>query len=117
MPCETVVWKVLPLIRRELVNIFVTKHGMSQKEAAQHFGLTESAISQYMRNKRGCLELNDERFDRQLKMSADVLFGDVKTDNLEYEICRLCHLIQDGPCWKDIHDKKVSKVLPEDEKK
>jgi len=117
MPCETVVWKVLPLIRRELVNIFVTKHGMSQKEAAIHFNLTESAVSQYMRKKRGCLELNDERFDRQLIMSADVLHGDDKTENLQYEICRLCHLIQDGPCWADIHKKKVIKDLPENNKK
>jgi len=110
MPCETVVWKVLPLIRRELVNVFINKYGMSQKEAAQHFNLTESAISQYMRNKRGCLKLNDERFDRQLTMSADILIGDVKPENMQYEICRLCHLIQDGPCWDDIRDKKESKV-------
>ena len=63
MPQEVEVWYLLPALRRELARCFVTKHALSQKEAASLLGLTESAISQYLSQKRA----HDMKFSKQEK--------------------------------------------------
>ncbi|NJL44492.1 MAG: hypothetical protein HC945_04245 [Nitrosarchaeum sp.] len=53
MPQEVEVWYLLPAIRRELVKIFTGKLGLTQKQAAGKLELTEAAVSQYLKKKRG----------------------------------------------------------------
>jgi predicted transcriptional regulator len=53
MPQEIEVWYVIPALRRELAKSFVKDHKMSQKKAAEMLGITEAAISQYLKDKRG----------------------------------------------------------------
>jgi len=51
-PQEVVVWYVLPALRREFV-ISLKENGLKQKEIASILGITEPAVSQYIKNKRG----------------------------------------------------------------
>ena len=51
-PCEVIVWYVIPTIRAELAKELV-KMGMSQKEISARLGITQSAVSQYIKDKRG----------------------------------------------------------------
>ncbi|NQV91209.1 helix-turn-helix domain-containing protein [Candidatus Woesearchaeota archaeon] len=51
-PQEIEVWYVLPAVRRELVRA-LKKDGLSQKKIAEILNVTESAISQYLSEKRG----------------------------------------------------------------
>ena len=53
MPQEIEVWYVLPAIRRELARSLINDYGLSQKKAANRLGITEAAISQYVKAKRG----------------------------------------------------------------
>ena len=52
MPQEVEVFYLIPALRKELAHLFVSEHGLSQREAAAILGLTESAISQYLKDKR-----------------------------------------------------------------
>jgi uncharacterized protein len=51
MPQEIAVWYVIPAIRKELSG-YLTRKGLSQKSVAQILGVTESAVSQYLKSKR-----------------------------------------------------------------
>ena len=51
-PQEVEVWFVLPALRRLFV-LSLKKQGLKQKKIALILGITEPAISQYLRNKRG----------------------------------------------------------------
>ena len=51
LPQELEVWYIIPAIRRELCREMV-KTGSSQKEIAAQLGVTESAVSQYVHDKR-----------------------------------------------------------------
>lgn len=53
MPQEIEVWYVIPALRRELAKSFIKDHEMSQKKAAEILGITEAAVSQYVKDKRG----------------------------------------------------------------
>jgi len=52
MPQEVEVFYLIPALRKELSHLFVTEHSLSQREAAGILGLTESAVSQYLKDKR-----------------------------------------------------------------
>jgi len=62
MPQEIEVWYILPAIRKEIA-IEMKKLGLKQNEIAQKLGLTEAAVSQYLKGKRG----NDVDLDKEIK--------------------------------------------------
>ena len=51
-PQEVEVWFVLPALRRQYV-LFLKENGLKQKEIANLMNLTEAAVSQYLKKKRG----------------------------------------------------------------
>ena len=114
MDCEIAVWNVLPVIRRELACTLVEEYGMKQTEVARRFGLTEAAISQYMKRKRGSMDVEDEMFKKQLLMSAEIISEGSDLNKLKYEICRLCQLLRNSTCWEEITEAGGKKDFSED---
>ena len=52
IPQQVEIYYIIPAIRREMSRALVGM-GMSQKQAAQKLGITEAAVSQYIKSKRG----------------------------------------------------------------
>lgn len=97
IPCELVVWYVLPTIRREVAKELVKTHNLSQAEVARRFGVTDAAISQYLKKKRGENQLIDESpqydiFEKEIKVSAEL----IATNKSEFatEMCRICTVVK-----------------------
>ncbi len=93
IPCEIVVWYVLPMIRRELSRELVQAHGMTQAEVARMFGVTDAAISQYLKKKRGSMpEVEEiplyEDFLAEIRRSAESISS--HRSDFYSEMCRLC---------------------------
>ena len=99
-PQEVEVWFVLPALRRQFV-IALKKQGMKQKEIASLMNLTEPAVSQYLKNKRGdSIEFTQEieknieesckRIDNEKKFKKEFqnLLKKVRVSKF---ICRVCH--------------------------
>ena len=53
MPQEIEVWYIIPAVRRELAKSMV-KIGLKQKQIAVTLGITEAAVSQYLKLDRYC---------------------------------------------------------------
>ena len=53
MPQEIEVWYLIPALRKELSKIFIKDYGLAQKKAAELLGISEAAVSQYVKEKRG----------------------------------------------------------------
>ncbi|MBW2985357.1 hypothetical protein KY313_01765 [Candidatus Woesearchaeota archaeon] len=53
MPQEIEVWYLIPALRKELSRIFIRDYGLAQKKAAELLGISEAAVSQYVKEKRG----------------------------------------------------------------
>lgn len=81
MPQELEVWYLLPALRRELAKEFVNNNDLSQKEVSDILGLTESAISQYLKEKRA----NEIKFNSQelkiIKETASKMLKDRKNSS------------------------------------
>lgn len=109
MPQEIEVWYLIPGIRRELAKAFLGK-GMSQKKISELLGITESAVSQYLKEKRGS-EMKFE--DSELKL-IEAAAERIVDDNIEAnkEIYDLCIKFRgsDSLCeFHRSHDSTVKK--------
>ncbi|MFW9813701.1 MAG: transcriptional regulator [Candidatus Thorarchaeota archaeon] len=52
-PCESIVSAVLPAIRSLIARELIENHSMTQTQVAEILGTTQSAVSQYQKQKRG----------------------------------------------------------------
>jgi hypothetical protein len=98
-PCEIITWELLPVIRRELAKTLIKDHGLTQRKAAEHLGLTEATVSRYISGKRAHENSLNKHLLKEIKVSATrIMEGD--TDTVINETCRLCHLAQDAGALK-----------------
>ncbi|MBN2367800.1 hypothetical protein JXC34_02185 [Candidatus Woesearchaeota archaeon] len=89
-PQEIIVWYVLPALRRELA-LSLKRKGMKQKEIALVIGVTEPAVSQYLKSKRANdIEFNREIID-EIKNAANQMTSDMTCHR--YELQHLLNLI------------------------
>ncbi|WP_340820628.1 helix-turn-helix domain-containing protein [Methanolobus sp. WCC4] len=98
LPCQRIVWDVLPAIRaaiaEELVNC-----GLSQQEVARELDMAPSAVSQYLSKKRGYRIV----FDDDIKSAIHTLAEDMQkgtVDDLSGRICEICRQLRqdEGQC-------------------
>ena len=89
MPQELEVWYIIPAIRREFAKVMLNK-GLKQKQIAEVLGVTEAAVSQYMKSKRAKDIKFKENVAREIEHSVDriVLGGCVVRET--QKICDLC---------------------------
>jgi len=107
MPCEIIIWYVLPGIRREITKNMI-KNGLTQKEAAKKLGITDAAVSQYLSEKRGGVEIKDRKILGEIKDSAKRIVAGDKSTMME-ETCRICNLIKSRKNAVTLQLKKTEK--------
>jgi predicted transcriptional regulator len=88
--CEKILWDVLPCIRRELA-VNLKKRGLKHKEIAQKIGVSTSAISQYLMDKRGCHDMLKKEIALEIQKSTNYLLNG---NDIIKEMCRLCRVIR-----------------------
>ena len=75
-PSEIIYWEILPAIRKELV-VSLKELGLKQKEIADILNVTPSAISQYLKKKRGSFKFENS-FKTEIKKTAKVIAKEKK---------------------------------------
>jgi predicted transcriptional regulator len=93
VPCEVIIWYLLPAIRKEIIKSMIKEHDMNQRKTAKMLGLSDAAVSQYLGKKRANLEIKDKEVLEAIGKAADRIVngGD---DEVSIEICNLCNLIR-----------------------
>ena len=106
-PCELIGWYLLPGVRAELAREML-KLGLSQKEVSEKLGMTQPAISQYLRRKRG----NEIKFNKQInseirKLAKSAAMG-CNTSDQVFKICKICMAIRRDKALCELHMKHNS---------
>lgn len=102
IPCEIIVWQVLPVIRREFAKSMIENHKLTQKKTAEKLGLTEAAVSRYISGKRGTSEILDGEILSEITKSVNEIVEGNGTSMIE-ETCRICNLIKTSGIIKGIN--------------
>ena len=91
--CEYMIWRGLPVIRKEIAESMIKDFGLNQKEAAQKLGLTPPAVCSYISKKRGRIDISDDIILEEIKLSAGniIEYGEA---SILSETCRICKLLR-----------------------
>lgn len=111
LPCELVVFDVLPTARGELVKELVKVHGYSQAKVAVMFGVTSAAISQYIKGLRGGNKYIDSSvyrnaFYEYVAGSAERI---TKGADVTDELCKICNFVKRVGMLDEIYIMKGAK--------
>jgi len=87
-PCEIISWHVLPAVRREIATYLINEKHVSRKIVSQKLGLTEAAICQYLKHKRGGTHKFNEHDIKKIKEMADLLIVSEKGFDKMCVVCK-----------------------------
>lgn len=93
LPCQEVVWDLLPAIRAALAAALVRK-GHSQLQAARLLETAPAAISQYLSGKRGYRIEFDDDIKAEIERAADELASGDDAD-VPARLCAICRSIRE----------------------
>ncbi|PIN86140.1 transcriptional regulator [Candidatus Woesearchaeota archaeon CG10_big_fil_rev_8_21_14_0_10_44_13] len=86
MPQEIEVWYIIPAIRRELVREMINL-GLKQNKIAEVLGITPSAVSQYVKQKRAKEVIFTDEIMDEIRKSARIVADD--PERLIFEVQKL----------------------------
>jgi predicted transcriptional regulator len=105
-PLEIEYWFILPAIRRELA-IRLLEKNLKQRDIAEIVGMTEAAVSQYIKGNRGRLTIKDNGNEHDIELpqwlkdeigdSAGIIFDDQSESIFIKETNRIMQIIRSKP--------------------
>ena len=104
-PCELIVWYVIPTIRAELAKEMI-KLGLSQKEVSERLGITQSAVSQYVKDKRGKGIPVNKEVRKAIKSLAKEITAGNTTQEVIPGICAVCAIVKSSGSLCDLHRRE-----------
>jgi predicted transcriptional regulator len=92
LPCQKIVWEVLPAIRAAIA-VELVQRGVTQVEASRMLEIVPSAVSQYLSGKRGYRIV----FENEAQELIEQIAGDLKDGkeiDLAQRICEVCRQLR-----------------------
>lgn len=102
--CDSMVRRVLPAVRAEMVFRLVHEEGLSQSDAAKKLGITRAAVSQYLSRKRGDADVEMTPAMNALIDRWTMAVNGTQEGITLCDICQ-CAMKQDGQRKKDLFRK------------
>lgn len=106
-PQEVEVWYIIPAIRREMAAV-MKDFGVKSREIAKLLDVTEAAVSQYGKSKRGCEVVFPGDVKERISLAAERVMR--KPSRLVEETTAVCSLIRKKGVLCKVH-RRVSKDL------
>jgi predicted transcriptional regulator len=112
-PCEAVVKTVLPNIRALIAKELSENYHMRQADVAKLLGISQSAVSMYVRKNRGIgINLEKERdvHERIIWLSERIFDGSITQEEYISKVCEICKLVRSRGLLCPLH-KQYAKPL------
>ncbi len=82
----------VPSVRAEIARELASSHKLSQTEISGMIGVTQPAVSQYLRQIRGKVSFNDDVLLQIRNVCERIINGKIDRDGLETELYNICRL-------------------------
>ncbi|MFQ6009804.1 MAG: transcriptional regulator [Candidatus Aenigmatarchaeota archaeon] len=96
--CEIVVQDVLPAVRALVAKELMEKYTMTQTDVAERLGVTQAAVSQYIRHLRGYKVkalVKDSAVMKEIdKLAKAIAHGEMNAIVAMNELCLICRIIR-----------------------
>lgn len=102
---------ILPVVRAVMSKELITEHKMNQNDVARMLGVSQPAVSQYMRQLRGKNNVkikDEEKFTSEIKNLCKKITSGMKEIEIIMEMDNLCRL---GASMIDNEQKEISQSL------
>ena len=96
--CEVVTKDVLPAIRSFIAEELLYEYKLNQTEIAKRLGISQPAVSQYLRRIRGGNKsiINNDEIRQEIKRLCQKLYNnEIDNGHLIAEFCNICNLVVD----------------------
>ena len=93
VPCEKIIWQILPAIRKEFAKSLIENYGLNQRQIAELLEISPAAVCQYLSNKRGGTIIEDTEILNEIGKSAKVIYESGSAKLID-ETCRICRLFK-----------------------
>jgi len=114
--CEVIVASVLPAIRSIMTRELLNTYGLKQQEVADLLGITQPAVSQYIRESRGMKVKLLEKHPEIMKMiddfSRDIVHEKIKPKEFQLKICGICKSIRKNRLICHLHEEMYPSIAP-----
>ena len=109
-PCEIIVKFLLPMIRASIAKELVDHYGLTQQVAAEKLGITQSAVSRYIKDQRGKTSIFGD--NSQIKQYIEDIVKNVTEGNENLietigSMCKICINLRTDKILCDLHRKHV----------
>jgi len=97
MPCEIAVKSVIPAIRAYVAKELTQTHKMKQNDVANLLGITQTAISKYVRDVRGRvikIDQTEELRNMMNEIASRVAYEEISSPQLTLRFCRVCRVVR-----------------------
>jgi predicted transcriptional regulator len=112
--CEIASQYLLPTLRALVAKNLMEKYKMTQQDAASKIGLTQSAVSQYMRQLRGSkikiIEKDKSIMEEIDKFSGRVASGEFNSLSILDAFCEICRLSRKRRILCELHNKSFPEL-------
>ncbi|MCD6510950.1 MAG: helix-turn-helix domain-containing protein [Thermoprotei archaeon] len=104
--CEVMTKLIVPAIRALVAIKLINEYGMTQVEVAKRLGLTQPAISYYLRSKRGQPAVieklkSDQKVTGLIARLTDLVYRNATQEELQEVLCEICTYIRKGNILND----------------
>jgi len=114
--CEVIVTTVLPAIRSIVTKELLSNYHLTQEEAADLLGLTQPAISQYLRESRGFKVKLLENHPRIMRMiddlTKDIAAERITPKEMQSRICSICKNARNSKIICHLHEEIYPAIAP-----
>ncbi|MCS7102481.1 MAG: helix-turn-helix domain-containing protein [Candidatus Korarchaeum sp.] len=111
-PCEIIVRTLIPSVRAAITRELVEKHGLKQVEVAKLLGVTQAAVSQYVRGARGGvfnLSCDDDISSVIRRIAEGLAGGSLSWLDASTLTCEVCYLVRRRGLYRDSRIKLKGK--------
>ena len=96
-PCEIAVKSVIPAIRACIAKELAQTHKMKQNDIANHLGITQTAVSKYIRHVRGRvikIDQTEEIKNMMNEIASEISNGKISGPQLTLRFCQVCQTVR-----------------------